>query len=218
MPVASTESHDSRGSLFLFGVPGPVGGAATKLAHLIRLLHRDFSITVVPPSAHFLKERDFRKQIEPYAVPARLLKELPKKLEGVGLGVCEQHFFTAGMAPEAKARGLKVVWSNEMMSPFKGEPEAVKEGLIDRVLFVSEFQAKAFAEMDRDVTSFMTGNYIDPDDYSWRERNNPNFTLSRLSRADPNKYPLDFPVFYEELGLKEVRYRVMAWSQELQKQ
>src|SRR2546426_3212145 len=131
MSVASTESHDARGSLYLFGVPGPVGGAATKVAHLLRLLHRDFSITVVPPSAEFLKERDFRKQIEPYGVPARLLKELSKKLDGVGLGVCEQHSFTAGTARETKACGLKVVWSNEMMSPFKGEPEAVKEGLID---------------------------------------------------------------------------------------
>jgi glycosyltransferase involved in cell wall biosynthesis len=42
--------------------------------------------------------------------------------------------------------------------------------------------------------------------------------LGRLSRADPMKYPLDFPVFCEEMGLKEVRYRVMAWSPEVQKQ
>ncbi len=32
------------------------------------------------------------------------------------------------------------------------------------------------------------------------------------------KYPLNFPVFYEELGLPEVRYRVMAWSPEVAKQ
>jgi glycosyltransferase involved in cell wall biosynthesis len=105
-----------------------------------------------------------------------------------------------------------------MMWPFKGEAEAVKEGLIDRVLFVSEFQAKAFEEMYRGVPSFQTGNYIDPDDYAWQERRNPVFTLGRLSRADPKKYPLDFPVFYEELGLPDVRYRVMAWSPELQRE
>jgi glycosyltransferase involved in cell wall biosynthesis len=90
--------------------------------------------------------------------------------------------------------------------------------LIDRVLFVSEFQASAFGEMYRGVPSFITGNYIDPEDYCWRERTNSVFTLGRLSRADPTKYPLDFPVFYEELGLPEARYRVMAWSPDVAKQ
>ncbi len=61
-----------------------------------------------------------------------------------------------------KSRGAKIVWSNEMMWAFKGEAEAVKEGVIDRELFVSECQAKAFEEMYRGVPSFLTGNYIDP--------------------------------------------------------
>lgn len=217
-PLTRSDPRLLRPPLYLFGLPGSVGGASTKVAHLIRLLHRSFSITVVPPSVQFLKEREVRRHIEPYGIPARLLKELPRELDGVGLGVCDQYFFTAGTAREAKARGLKVVWSNEMMFPFKGEAEVVKEGLIDRVLFVSEFQANVFAEMYRGVPSFLTGNYIDPDDYAWRERANPVFTLGRLSRPDPKKYPLDFPVFYEELGLKEARYRVMAWSPDLQKQ
>ncbi len=205
-------------NLYLFGVPGKIGGAATKIAHLIRLLHGNFRITVVPPAIVFGKDKEVRPVTEPFGVPLALLKDLPKKLDSVGLAVCELHFFTSGAARETKARGLKVVWSNEMMFPFKGEENAVKEGLIDRVLFVSEFQATAFAELYRDVPSLITGNYIDPDDYAWRERANPTFTLGRLSRPDPKKYPLDFPAFYEELGLKEARYRVMAWSQDLQKQ
>src|SRR5207245_3183985 len=134
------------------------------------------------------------------------------------LAICEMNCFSSGTAREVRARGLKLVWSNEMMFPFKGEAEAVKEGLIDRVLFVSEFQASAFAEMYRGVPSFITGNYIDPDDYAWRERRNPVFTLGRLSRPDPMKYPLNFPAFYEGLGLKEARYRVMAWSPDGEKQ
>jgi len=158
------------------------------------------------------------KLIEPFGVRASLLKHLPKNLDGVMLAICETEFFTSGQAREARARGLKIVWSNEMMWAFKGEAEAVKEGLIDRVLFVSELQADAFAQMYQGVPSFMTGNYIDPDDFAWRERRNPAFTVGRLSRPDPMKYPLDFPLFYEELGLKEARYRVMAWSPEVQKQ
>jgi hypothetical protein len=105
-----------------------------------------------------------------------------------------------------------------MMWAFSGEAEAASQGLIDRVLFVSQAQANVFAELYRGVSSFLTGNYIDPDDYCWKSRRNPVFTMGRLSRADTLKYPLDFPVFYEEMGLKDVRYRIMGWSPELQKQ
>jgi glycosyltransferase involved in cell wall biosynthesis len=205
-------------NLYLFGIPGKIGGASTKIAHLIKLLHRDFNIMVVPPGIGYCKDRNLKGLLEPYGVAAVLLKDLPRRLEGIGLAVCNQHFFTSGAAREAKARGLKLVWSNEMMFPFKGEAEAAREGLIDRVLFVSEFQAEAFAEMYDGVPKCHTGNYIDPDDYAWWERRNPLFTIGRLSRPDPMKYPLDFPVFYEEMGLEEVRYRVMAWSKDLERQ
>ena len=198
--------------LYLFGVPGKVGGAATKITHLIRLLHRDFQITVVPPSHQSAKDREVRSLMEPFQVRAVPLKELPKQLDGVGLAICERDFFATGRARELKERGLRLVWSNEMMFAFKGEAEAAQAGGIDRVLFVSEFQAQAFADTHRGVPSFLTGNYIDPDDFPWHERRHPVFTLGRLSRADLEKYPLNFPSFYEELGLKEVRYRVMAWN------
>ncbi len=209
---------EQRPPLYLIGVPGRVGGASTKLFHLIRLLQRDYQITLVAPDIAVLKDKEVRRCLEPYRIPCTLLKDLPKQLDGVALAICDKDFFVSGRAREIKARGLKVVWSNEMMWPFKGEAEAVKEGLIDRVLFVSEFQAKVFEEMYRGVPSFLTGNYVDPDDYCWRERTHPTFTLGRLSRVDPAKYPLNFPVFYEELGLLDVRYRIMAWSPEVQKQ
>ena len=32
-----------------------------------------------------------------------------------------------------------------------------------------------------------------------------------------DKYPEDFPVFYEALGLPEVRFRIMAWDDELRR-
>ncbi|MGO8675119.1 MAG: glycosyltransferase [Limisphaerales bacterium] len=186
--------------------------------HLVRLPHGDFKITVVAPEVWACRDKEVRRILEPYGIPCVLLKELPKKPEGVALGMCDGDFFVSGRARGLRERGLRVVWSNEMMFPFKGEAEAAREGLVDRVLFVSEFQESAFAEMYKGVASFRTGNYIDPDDYCWRQRINPVFTLGRLSRPDPCKYPLDFPVFYEEMGLKEVRYRVMAWSADLQKQ
>ena len=212
------EAVSARPPLYLFGVPGKVGGAATKITHLLRLLHRDLQITVVPPAPEHLKSRELRGLLEPFGIRAALFKDLPKRLEGVGLAICERDFFATGKAREAKERGLRLVWSNEMMFAFKGEAEAALGGGIDRVLFVSEFQARAFAEVHRGVPSFLTGNYIDPDDFPWHERRNPVFTVGRLSRADPEKYPLDFPVFYEELGIREVRYRVMAWNAEVARQ
>jgi glycosyltransferase involved in cell wall biosynthesis len=211
-------SSNGKPKLYLFGVPGNIGGAATKITHLVKLVHRDFDMTVVLPTVGLRKDKEVKQALQPYGVAALLAQNLPDILEGVALAICEQHFFTTGTAREVKARGLKLVWSNEMMFPFKGEAEAVKEGLIDRVLFVSEFQASAFAELYRGVPSFITGNYIDADDYPWRERRNPVFTVGRLSRADPMKYPVNLPVFYDELRLPEVRYRVMAWSDEVRKQ
>ena len=204
--------------LYIVGIPGRLGGASTKIVHLIRLLRDIFEITIVAPNPSLRSDPDVRRLLEPLKVPCVLPKELPGSLGGVALGVCDGEFFSSGRARDLRRRGLKIVWSNEMMWGFKGEAEAAKEGIIDRVLFVSEFQAQAFEGMHRGVASFLTGNYIDPDDYCWRERTNQIFTLGRLSRADPQKYPLDFPVFYEELGLSEVRYRVMAWSRDVQKQ
>lgn len=204
--------------LYLVGIPGKIGGATTKIAHLVRLLRKDFQITVIAPEVWVLKDKDARSVLAPYGVPCVLMKDLPRNLSGTGLGLCDRDFFSSGRGRELKNRGLKVVWSNEMMFPFKGEAKAANSRMIDRVLFVSEHQSKAFAQMYEHVPAAMTGNYIDPDDYGWRARQNRAFTLGRLSRPDPFKYPLDFPVFYEEIGLKDVRYRVMAWSPELQKQ
>jgi hypothetical protein len=44
-------------NLFLFGVPGRIGGAATKIAHLIKLLHQDFRITLVVPAVFVLQRQ-----------------------------------------------------------------------------------------------------------------------------------------------------------------
>ncbi|MFN0067675.1 MAG: glycosyltransferase [Limisphaerales bacterium] len=112
---------------------------------------------------------------------------------------------------------MRLVWSNEMMWEFKGEAEAVKAGLIDRVLFVSEQQRVAFAEIYQDVDCRVIPNYITPADFPYHEPSNPTFTLGRLSRPDPVKFPMDFPVFYEELGLDDVKFRVQAWGPELEK-
>src|SRR6266511_935525 len=129
------QSNNALPSLFVYGAPHTIGGASTKIAHLIRLLQGVFRINVVLPHPDALKDKVVKKLTSPYGVSCVLLKDLPEKLEGTALAVCVADFFAARTAHELKTRGLKLVWSNTMMFPFKGEAEAAKEGLIDRVLF-----------------------------------------------------------------------------------
>jgi glycosyltransferase involved in cell wall biosynthesis len=201
--------------LYIFGVPGKLGGASTKIRHLIFLLRDVFNLTVVLSAPSWLKYHEVTAFLKSQGVGYCLLKDLPRRLTGVALVICEMHFFSTKQHQAVKDRGMKLVFSNEMMWEFKGEAEAVKAGFIDKVLFVSDFQAAKFAELYRGIPSAICGNYVAPEDFEFKERRNGTFTIGRLSRPDPDKYPEDFPVFYEELGLKDVRYRVMAWDEKL---
>jgi len=203
--------------LYFYGVPGKVGGAATKIRDLVRMLRHDFAITMVFGNISFTKDRDITNFLAELNVPYCLRKDVPPKAEGIALAMCELDFFTSGTAASIKEKGLRLVWSNEMVWEFNGEASAVQQGLVDRVLFVSHIQQEAFKELYRRVPQEITGNYISPDDFPYTERKNEVFTIGRLSRPDPVKYPVDFPVFYEELELDDVRYRVQAWSDELRK-
>jgi glycosyltransferase involved in cell wall biosynthesis len=61
----------------------------------------------------------------------------------------------------------------------------------------------------------MVGNYIDPVAFPFRLRSaraDAPLTIGRLSRPDPLKFPSDFPQSYEELGLRNPRFRVMGWG------
>src|SRR5439155_21042712 len=104
------------------------------------------------------------------------------------------------------------VWANYITWALAGEAEAAKAHLIDRVLFVSHVQQAALAALYQGTGAdqYLIPNYVSPEHFQFVERRNSTFVIGRLSRADPNKYPADFPVFYEELGLNDVRYRVQA--------
>lgn len=202
-------------TLYIFGIPGRIGGAATKVRHLIYLLREAFNIKVVFSDPSCLKHPEVISFLKRLNIPYYSCKDLPDKAEGIALAICDRNFFQSGTAKLVKTMGLKLVWSNEMMWAFEEEAEAAKAGLVDKVLFVSDFQAAAFADMYCGVSSTITGNYVAPEDFEFVARRNATFTIGRLSRPDREKYPADFPVFYEELGLSDVRYRVMAWDNKL---
>jgi len=211
------EIADQRPNVFIFGWPSNLGGADTKLAHLLVLLHQDFQIKVIPNEAKYLADKPWTSSLDGLGISYGLFEEPPKRVDGFALAMCNDCFFSNRIAHRAKERGLKVIWSSEMMWHHAGELEAVQEGLIDKVLFTSEFQKSALNPGYRGVPGVITGNYIDPSCFPFKERRNAVFTIGRLSRPAPEKYPEDFPVFYECLDLPEVRFRVMAWSEQLQR-
>lgn len=203
--------------IYICGVPGLVGGAATKIRHTALLLKDVVEILFVFTERECIRIQHVAEFLKKHGIAWRFTKDLPEKCDGTALVICELNFFSGGHAEALKRRGLKIVFSNEMMWEFKGEAEAVRKGLVDKVLFVSDFQAAKFAELYKAIPSAIPGNYVAPEDFEFVERKSPAFTIGRLSRPDPDKYPEDFPVFYEELGLPEVKYRVMAWDDALRK-
>ena len=206
------------GRILIYGVPGDVGGAATKIRDLAYLLGAGRSaITVITPDASSAKNRQLRIIAANLGLTVQRLSDVNAEAGEAVLAVCDLSFFLSGAAEQIKRKGLRVVWSNDMMWEFQGEAEAVKRGLVDRVVFVSEVQRQAFAKLYAGVQQHLIPNYVSPHTFPLCERHNPNFCIGRLSRADPVKYPMDFPVFYEALGLEEVRYRVQAWSEQMRK-
>lgn len=203
--------------MFYFGWPSHYGGADTKADHLLRLLCDDFAVTVVPNVPEQLKDRKWTSYFDELGIQYAALEDLPSSLTGVGLSLCNDHFFVHGICQAAKERGLKIVWSAEMAWSHPGERQAIDSGMVDRLLYVSAVQQRALDyESFCDVPTRMTGNYIDPAAFPFRQRDSTQLTIGRLSRADPAKYPDDFPTFYESLDIAHARFRVMAWSKQLE--
>jgi len=199
-------------AVYIFGWPSFVGGADTKLAHLLILLHKHYRITVIPNDVFRLRERYWTRFLGRLGVCYLPLRELPRKLEGYALSLCNPRFFSNGVVQKVKERGLRTIWSSEMMWHHDGELEAIKSGWVDKVLYVSEVQQRCLSKNYGALPSVITGNYIDPTYFPFKARRHRTFCIGRLSRADAEKYPEDFPVFYEALDLPDTRYRVMAWD------
>ena len=204
-----------KNSVYIFGWPSFVGGADTKLADLIRLLHADFNLTLVPNHCGLLEQEHWCNFLKQHGVRIQMADELKSRLEGYALALSNQSFFAYGYALRAKEKGLMVIWSSEMMWHHDQESEALKQGLIDKVLYVSDIQKAALQHAYEGLPSVMTGNFIDPALFPFKPKTEGRFTIGRLSRAALEKYPEDFPVFYERLLLPESRFRVMAWDKQL---
>jgi glycosyltransferase involved in cell wall biosynthesis len=230
--------------LYWFNWPSHVGGADTKFVHLLPLLSPEYDITVVPNDPKFLQSVEWLTYLDRLGVKVSLLSDLPGPLSGWAVALCNGPFLKKGIASEMKSRGARIAWSNEMMWHFEGEIEAIQTGLIDRLMYVSPKQRAALEPgyiaghnegvcgVESAVESgllprraapplpwVMTGNWIEPAGFPFRQRGeetNRPFTVGRLSRPDPDKFPDHFPRSYETLSVREpVRFRVMGWSEKL---
>ncbi len=96
-----------------------LGGAATKLSHLLPLLRGEFQLTVVPDDAwcSWLDGRE-RRRLAELRSGVRALNDLPGRLEGWGVAICNADFIDRAGRLEARRRWLRLAWSNEMMWTF----------------------------------------------------------------------------------------------------
>lgn len=235
--------------VYLFGWPGSLGGASTKFAHLIGLLRRRFPVTVVALEAEQTRDRSWVDWLNEENVPWRHIDDLPKRLRGWGVTLCNADFIGSRQWVEMRRRGLKMAWGNEMMWTLPRETGAITFGQVDAVLYVSPVQRAALElhyqrmlrgdlapspmtlksrrlagwiegnTSDQHLRWVMVGNYIDPSQFPFVERQSgkrSGLVVGRLSRPDPGKFPVDFPESYENLGLRKPSFRVMAWSPQLE--
>src|ERR1700750_2182933 len=111
--------------LYIFGWPAAIGGASTKLAHLLRLLRSRFPIVVVPNEDSEVNDREWRPFLDELSIAACTFGDLPERLQGWGMSLCNFEFLLSPKWAEARRRGLKMAWSNEMMWTHPGELGAV---------------------------------------------------------------------------------------------
>jgi len=203
--------------LYIFGTPGEVGGAATKIRDLVDLIIDHWEIVIVLSDIKHLKSTYVKRFCQKRKIPFITWNNFSSVNDGVGLAICERYFFSSGHADRVKKSGLKLVWSNDMMWEFPGEKEAARNGVIDRVVFVSQLQADAFKDIYNGLDYRIVPNYIDSISFPYSRPKNEYFIIGRLSRPDKDKYSENFPLFYESFDIDYCKFKVQAWSQELSK-
>lgn len=205
--------------LYVFQWISDLGGADTRLKELLVLLKDDFNITCIPNDDFRLKEKHNTDFLDSLGIKYCMPESLPKKLEGFAYANCNFRLFSEKSRIDfINARGIKLLWSNDMMWATPEELEAIKAGKVDCCLFTSPFHRgvlgqKIFA-VKQNQRSAIIENYFDSSTWPFVQRpERDDVVFGKVSRDDAMKYSDDFPVFYESAtaGCK-ARYRVMGWG------
>lgn len=208
--------------IYIFQWPGRVGGADTRLRDLIPLLiQAGHAVTIVPNDAVMLtSDIDTYRLMREAGAKFEQWPNLPKKLEGLAIACCNFTLFREDWrVHRLKDTGLRFIWMNDMMWHDPKELEAAGKGLLDIILFTSPFHLSRmlgpFRQAKQDIKIGIVENYFRTDVHETVDRKPGEvFTIGKIARHDWAKYSENFPLFYEDLGLKKPRFRVMAWGEE----
>lgn len=204
-------------NLYIFGWPSFISDSGKKIADLLELLYKNYNITVIPINEDDINDSIWTAYLRERKISYCLEKDLDEVLSGIAISFGESLFFKNKIHRKCVARGLKVFWSPETNYKHEDEDEALKYGEINKILLVSEFQ-KNIINYDQSVNTFITGTWINPNNFSLFEKNETDvFNIGRISSSELFKYPENFPNFYNFLveGVSGGKIRVSGWSEEL---
>ena len=217
----------SKTDFYILQWPGAVGGADTRARDLIRLLLDcgGFNVKVLPNDLGWLKsDKATADWLASIGVPvlqrsAQLATSMAHR-GGVAFACCNFDLFKddARLLRFVKDAALPFVWANDMMWHSDEELAAIKAGLVNCVLYTSDFHAMRMAVPVRmakpDALEALVDNYFWPDNHKFMNRpiSRGHCVIGKHSRDDWAKYSENFPDFYERLGLADPRYSVMGWG------
>jgi len=205
--------------LYVFQWISDLGGADTRLKELLVLLKDDFNITCIPNDEFRLNEKHNTDFLDSLGVKYCMPSSLPERTEGFAYANCNFRLFSERNRIDfIKSKGLKFLWSNDMMWATGEELEAIKAGKVDCCLFTSPFHweilGKRIFPANPNQKGAILDNYFDSSTWPYVERPARKTTVfGKVSRDDHMKFSEDFPVFYESAtaGL-DASYRVMGWG------
>jgi glycosyltransferase involved in cell wall biosynthesis len=213
-------------NLYFFHWPSDLGGADTRLKDLIQGLDtlKKYNLYCIPNDDFRLKEAHNVKFLKDNNVKILSWSELPTKTDGYAIAFCNFRLFSEKWRIlKIKEMGLKMIWSNDMMWTTSEEMMALKENLIDVYLFTSQFHKYILESKSPEIksqTSYILPNYFYPDNYKKIKKKSElknKFVIGKLSRADLMKFGENFPLFYDKIPVENPVFRIMGWSDQLQK-
>lgn len=199
-----------------------MGGADTRLKDLISAFSKSekYDINIIPNDNFRLKEIENVQFLTSKGVKILTWETLPEKLDGIGISFCNFRLFSESWRiKKIKSSGLKFIWSNDMMWREESELKAISNKLVDATIFTSErhLHDTQHEVIKQSTKSFIVPNYFFLENYPSIKRpvDKNVFTIGKHSRADILKYSENFPLFYENLNLKNPKYRIMGVSKEI---
>lgn len=200
-------------NIYFFQWVSRLGGADTRLRDLIQCFSSrpDFKLFSIPNTNKHFQDQKAMEFYSKYNVTTLKWEELPEKLDGVGISFCNFNLFETDKIKRIKNMGLKFIWSNDMMWKRPEEQNAVQEGLIDALIYTSTQHLADTRYKDIFTPEYIVPNYLHLENYPYIERTRSDlFTIGKHSRPDPKKFSDNFPLFYQNLGLRNPKYRVMG--------